>query len=76
VSEDESRHTVETEDMYVIQPNHPWWRTENWVDATPVPEGFHYTSDTNALWLTGPDLEELIAPACMMELPVANQMPA
>jgi UDP-N-acetylglucosamine 4,6-dehydratase len=76
VSQDESRHTVETEDMYVIQPNHPWWRTENWVDATPVPEGFHYTSDTNALWLTGPDLEELIAPGCMMELPVANQMPA
>lgn len=76
VSEDESRHTVETEDMYVIQPNHPWWKTENWVDAKAVPEGFHYTSDTNALWLTGPDLEELITPGCMMELPVANQMPA
>jgi UDP-N-acetylglucosamine 4,6-dehydratase/5-epimerase len=76
VSEDESRHTVETEDMYVIQPNHPWWRTENWVDAKPVAEGFHYTSDTNALWLTGPDLEELITPGCMMELPPANQMPA
>lgn len=76
VSEDESRHTVETEDMYVIQPNHPWWKTENWVDAKAVPEGFHYTSDTNALWLTGPDLEELITPGCMMELPVSNQMPA
>src|SRR6476660_6074580 len=25
VSEDEARHTVETDDMYIIQPNYPWW---------------------------------------------------
>src|SRR6201993_5277422 len=33
VSEDESRQTLETEDMYVIQPSHPWWKSENWVHA-------------------------------------------
>jgi len=76
VSEDESRQTVETSDMYVIQPNHQWWRTENWVDAKPVPEGFHYTSDTNAHWLTGPDLEELIAPSDAILQPAINQVPA
>jgi UDP-N-acetylglucosamine 4,6-dehydratase/5-epimerase len=76
VSEDESRHTLETEEMYVIQPNHPWWRTDNWFGARPVPEGFHYTSDSNDLWLTGPDLEELIAPVPPMSLPVANSVPA
>jgi UDP-N-acetylglucosamine 4,6-dehydratase/5-epimerase len=77
VSEDESRHTLETEDMYVIQPNHPWWRMENWVAAKPVGEGFSYTSDRNALWLSGPDLEGMIDPGCMaMTLPVANQVPA
>jgi UDP-N-acetylglucosamine 4,6-dehydratase len=76
VSEDESRQTVETSDMYVIQPNHPWWRTENWVDAKPVLEGFHYTSDTNVHWLTGRDLEELIAPSGAIFQPAINQVPA
>jgi UDP-N-acetylglucosamine 4,6-dehydratase/5-epimerase len=76
VSEDESRQTVETSDMYVIQPNHPWWRNENWVDAKPVPEGFHYTSDTNVDWLTGSDLQELIAPSDAIFQPAINQVPA
>ena len=26
VSEDEARNTVETDEMYVIQPSHPWWQ--------------------------------------------------
>jgi UDP-N-acetylglucosamine 4,6-dehydratase len=76
VSEDESRHTVETDEMYVIRPNHPWWHSENWLGVKPVSDGFSYTSDTNPLWLTGPDLEELIAPPPLMELPAANQVPA
>jgi UDP-N-acetylglucosamine 4,6-dehydratase len=75
VSEDESRHTLETEDMYVIQPNHPWWRTENWIGARSVPEGFRYTSDSNASWLTGPDLQELIAPSDAILQPAVNQIP-
>ena len=33
VSEDEARNTVELEDMYVIQPAHPWWRKGNWNGA-------------------------------------------
>jgi len=62
VSEDESRHTLETEDMYVIQPSHPWWKSENWVNAKPLREGFRYSSDTNERWLTRPELEELMTP--------------
>jgi UDP-N-acetylglucosamine 4,6-dehydratase len=62
VSEDESRQTLETEDMYVIQPAHPWWKSENWVSAKPLPEGFRYSSDTNEHWLTRRELEELVAP--------------
>jgi UDP-N-acetylglucosamine 4,6-dehydratase/5-epimerase len=62
VSEDESRQTLETEDMYVIQPSHPWWKSENWVNATPLPEGFRYSSDTNERWLTPRELEELVMP--------------
>ena len=60
VSEDEARHTVELDDMYVIQPVHPWWRVENWSGAKPLPDGFRYTSDTNTHWLTVKELRRLI----------------
>ena len=62
VSEDEARNTVELPDMFVIQPAHPWWKKENWVNAKALPEGFHYTSDSNSRWLTNRELEDLIAP--------------
>jgi UDP-N-acetylglucosamine 4,6-dehydratase len=62
VSEDEARQTLEMEDMYVIQPSHPWWKSENWVNAKRLPEGFRYSSDNNARWLTQRELEELVAP--------------
>ncbi|MCH7564384.1 MAG: UDP-N-acetylglucosamine 4,6-dehydratase (inverting) [Gemmatimonadetes bacterium] len=60
VSEDEARQTFELEDMYIIQPAHPWWCLENWAGAKPVSEGFRFTSDTNTRWLTVDELEELI----------------
>jgi UDP-N-acetylglucosamine 4,6-dehydratase/5-epimerase len=62
ISEDEARNTVELPDMFVIQPSHPWWSKENWVNAKPLPEGFRYTSDSNTQWLTNRELEALIAP--------------
>jgi UDP-N-acetylglucosamine 4,6-dehydratase len=67
VSEDESRQTLETEDMYVIQPSHPWWKSENWVGAKPLREGFRYSSDSNERWLTRRELEELVAPEASAE---------
>lgn len=76
LSEDEARHAVEVDSMYVIQPNHPWWSTENWVNAKPLPDGFRYTSDTNSQWLTGADLERLIAPAVPVSRAAASQVPA
>ena len=60
VSEDESRQAIETEEMYVIQPAHPWWKSENWSHARRLPEGFRYSSDTNERWLTRRELEELV----------------
>jgi UDP-N-acetylglucosamine 4,6-dehydratase len=72
VSEDESRQTLETDDMYVIQPSHPWWKSENWVNAKPLPEGFRYSSDNNERWLTRRELEELVAP----EASAAEELPA
>jgi UDP-N-acetylglucosamine 4,6-dehydratase len=62
VTEDESRNTLETEEMFVIQPSHPWWKSDNWSSGTKLPEGFRYSSDTNDRWLTRRELEELVAP--------------
>jgi UDP-N-acetylglucosamine 4,6-dehydratase/5-epimerase len=61
VSEDEVRHTVERDDMYVIQPLHPWWRVDNWAGAKALPDSFRYTSDANTEWLSVEQLRELIS---------------
>jgi UDP-N-acetylglucosamine 4,6-dehydratase len=60
LSEDEARHTLEVEDMYVVQPAHSWWRQENWKQARALPDGFRYASDTNPRWLTAEELYELV----------------
>jgi UDP-N-acetylglucosamine 4,6-dehydratase len=60
VSEDEARNTVEVDDMYIIQPAHPWWKAQNWMQARALPDGFRYASDTNAQWLTHEQLGELV----------------
>ena len=60
VSEDEARNAVETEDMFIIQPAHAWWKKENWKNATPLKEGFRYASDGNSERLTAEDLYGLV----------------
>jgi UDP-N-acetylglucosamine 4,6-dehydratase len=60
LSEDEARTAIEMDDMYVVQPAHPWWRRENWSKGKALPEGFRYASDTNASWLTAEALYELV----------------
>jgi UDP-N-acetylglucosamine 4,6-dehydratase/5-epimerase len=70
VSEDESRHTLATDEMFVIQPSHPWWKSENWVSAKPLPEGFRYSSDTNEQWLSRHQLEELVTGGVKNQEPI------
>ena len=60
LSEDEARNSVESEDMFIIQPAHSWWKKENWNGAVRLPEGFRYASDTNPRWLSAEALYELI----------------
>ena len=60
ISEDEARHTLEFNDMFVIQPVHPWWFVGNWSDGKSLPDGFRYTSDTNPQWLSVDDLRVLV----------------
>jgi UDP-N-acetylglucosamine 4,6-dehydratase len=62
LSEDEARNAVEVDEMYIIQPSHPWWKKGNWVHARELPQSFRYTSDTNEQWLSHDQLHELIEP--------------
>ena len=60
ISRDESRHTLELGDMFVIQPVHPWWKQANWSEGKPLPDGFKYASDKNDQWLTIEELRQMI----------------
>lgn len=58
---DESRHSVETEDVYVVLPEHPWWTDEpRWLEGKPLDDDFTYSSATNAEWLSVEELRELV----------------
>ncbi len=59
LTEDESRHALEFKDFFVIKPEHPWWKKENWKSGKPLPPGFRYTSDKNSHWLTIQELKEM-----------------
>jgi UDP-N-acetylglucosamine 4,6-dehydratase len=63
VSADESRTGKEFDDMFVLQPAHPWWKSENWKGGKELPDGFRYGSDTNTEWLSVGQLRALIGEA-------------
>jgi UDP-N-acetylglucosamine 4,6-dehydratase len=63
LSEDEARHSVELEHMYVVQPAEAIWFGYSWKDkGQALPEGFSYTSDSNAEWLDVEGIKKYIAP--------------
>ena len=61
VSEDESRQALEYPDMFVIQPAHIWWQTENWEGGEALPDGFDYGSETNPQTLSLDELRNMLA---------------
>lgn len=60
ISDDEARHTLELEDMYIVQPVYPWWSAGNWTTARHPPDGFRFTSDTNPQWLSIEELRAIV----------------
>lgn len=58
--EDEGRHALLYEGIYIIVPSHSWWRRKNYVTATKMPEDFIYTSDRNDDWMTVEDLRQIV----------------
>ena len=60
VSRDESRYVLEFEDMYLIQPVHPWWQAREYPGARPMEDGAKYSSDGNAWWLSRDELRAIV----------------
>jgi len=60
ISEDEARHTLESERMFVIQPHHPWWTDKVGHQGNPLPDGYTYSSSNNTEWLGLDDLRTLL----------------
>lgn len=59
VSVDESRHTLEAADRFVVTPTHEWWTTPASEIGTALPTDFTYTSDNNPHWLTVEDILQM-----------------
>jgi UDP-N-acetylglucosamine 4,6-dehydratase len=62
ITADESRHTIDAGDVYIVLPEHPWWNASpSWLEGRALPDGFSYSSDTNDEWLDASQLRGLIA---------------
>ena len=63
VSDDEARHTLDVDDMYVVEPTGALWFGHGWRDrGRALPGDFTYTSDKNDQWLSPDKIRELVAP--------------
>jgi UDP-N-acetylglucosamine 4,6-dehydratase len=60
VSRDESRYTLDLENMYLIQPVHPWWKLQEYPGARPMEDGAKFSSDTNSWWLSREELRRMV----------------
>ena len=59
VTEDESRHSYELPDRYVVLPEYASWQLRPVEGGARMPDGFRYASDTNDRWVTVEDLREM-----------------
>jgi UDP-N-acetylglucosamine 4,6-dehydratase/5-epimerase len=63
ISEDEARTTIETGDMFVVQPAETLWFGHGWDQAgKPLPDNFRYASNNNPQWLTQDQIKVMVAP--------------
>jgi UDP-N-acetylglucosamine 4,6-dehydratase len=58
VTEDESRHSYESDGRYVILPEYASWTLRD-VEGERMVEGFRYSSDSNDAWVSVDELREM-----------------
>jgi UDP-N-acetylglucosamine 4,6-dehydratase/5-epimerase len=61
VTEDESRHSFELPDRYVIFPEYASWPLRDVGGGARMPEGFRFSSDLNDSWLGVQELRDMAA---------------
>lgn len=60
LSEEEAKHAREFDAYFIIEPEHPFWSRENIKGGKLLPDGFKYTSDNNAKWLSAKELKKMV----------------
>lgn len=60
LTEDESRHSLEYNDFFIIEPEHSFWNQKILRHGKKLPDGFRYTSDTNVHWLNENKLKKIL----------------
>lgn len=61
ITREEAPRTIEFDEYYVIEPEHPFWEAVTHPDGRRVSEDFHYASDTNARWMKPEELTAYLA---------------
>jgi len=57
---EEARHTKQVENLYIIEPEQPYWNKGNHNKGKSLTEGFSYSSDNNDWWLTKAEIKDLL----------------
>lgn len=60
LTEEEARHTKETDDYFIIEPEFQFWSDSNFKDIKKLPDGFKYASNTNKQWITKDQIKEIL----------------
>ena len=62
IPESDSRHTLEYDDFFIVEPEFKWWSNQKHIDngGKPVPEGFVYASNLNEKWLSVDEMREIV----------------
>lgn len=60
IAEEESRQTLEFDDMFVLEPIYPSWAFTPPEGGKRAVEGFRYASDTNGWWLAPADMRQML----------------
>ena len=55
---EEAPHTKESENYFIIEPEHAFWDKDNFKEGKPLSFGFNYLSNGNNQWLNKEDLKK------------------
>ncbi|MBA7576230.1 UDP-N-acetylglucosamine 4,6-dehydratase (inverting) [subsurface metagenome] len=60
LTKEEVHHTKESDNCFIVEPEHHFWGEGNYKKGEPLPLNFAYSSDKNDQWLTKQRLIEML----------------